>query len=106
MHIITHSFDHNEMLVEQLLAQFPLDVAMYKAIGCNNIEEYKNSGDAHVAVLKHEGLEYPCWSRVRKSVYVASSGHAFATDCGVGTRFNSRMTLRVTPSGRAPKARP
>ncbi len=57
MHIITHSFDHNEMLVEQLLAQFPLEIAMYKAIGCNSIEEYKNTGDGHVAVLKHEGLK-------------------------------------------------
>jgi SAM-dependent methyltransferase len=57
MHIITHSFDHNELLVDQLLSQHPRDMAMYKAIGCNSFEEFQRTGDGQVAVLKHEGLE-------------------------------------------------
>jgi hypothetical protein len=33
MHILTHSFDHNELRVDQLLSQHPRDVAMAAELG-------------------------------------------------------------------------
>ena len=57
MHIVLHSLDHNEILVNQSLAQQPLDLGMYKAVGCNSHEEFIRTGNAHVAVLRHHGLK-------------------------------------------------
>lgn len=43
-------------LVAWLLTQYPHEVAMYRAIGCKTYEEFCDTGNTQVAVLKHHGL--------------------------------------------------
>jgi SAM-dependent methyltransferase len=56
MNVITHSVDDYEALVEHLVKTSPYDIAMYRAIGCQNFEEFRDTGDSQVAVLRHHGL--------------------------------------------------
>ncbi len=45
-----------DSIVETLMSRHPHEIAMYKAIGCNNFEEYCDTGNTQVAVLQHYGL--------------------------------------------------
>jgi len=57
MNMLSHSFDDYNAHVEHLVRHFPLDVAMCKAIGCPDLEQFRITGDGQVAVLKHHGLK-------------------------------------------------
>jgi SAM-dependent methyltransferase len=45
-----------EELIAWLMKQYPPDVAMYRAIGCETFEAFCDTGNTQVAVLKHYGL--------------------------------------------------
>ena len=53
-----HSIVNYEVLVRGLLKNHPddRDFAMVRAIGALSMEEFRDSGDLHVAVLRHHGL--------------------------------------------------
>lgn len=53
--IFEHSASNYEALVAGLIAQYPRDIAMARAIG--TVEEYVKTGDGQLAVLKFHGLQ-------------------------------------------------
>lgn len=72
-----------EALVEWLMSQLPHDIAMYRAVGCKTLEEFRHVGDTHVAVLRHNGL------RDGMSIY----------DLGCGSGRTAQALLRAGWSG-------
>ncbi|CAN5334163.1 hypothetical protein BH10PSE13_BH10PSE13_06310 [soil metagenome] len=52
-----HSFQNYEKLVDKLLRELPEDQAMARVAGCYSTEDFRISGDAQLAVLRHHGLQ-------------------------------------------------
>jgi SAM-dependent methyltransferase len=55
--LLSHSTQSYEALLDRLLVEHPLEVAMAAAVGSQNLDRYRDAGDGHVAVLRHYGLK-------------------------------------------------
>jgi SAM-dependent methyltransferase len=54
--LLSHSLDSYDSVVEGLLREAPLELAMARAVGSSSMGDFVNTGDIQVEVLRHHGL--------------------------------------------------